>query len=162
MSKYKPEEMMPVFRHFWQARNEALELGFTDNGGAIHSAERIAEMMARHHVYGGRFGAGYKLAEDAHCSVAARDARQAAIEAGTPRKDLLKTVEIEHVLPVRAMTREIGALVDAGATDAEVLDWLSTNFRMVLLTPDERKAVDARNRSEICPDRLAGIDLHSI
>lgn len=43
--KYRPENLLPAMRLFVRARDEALELGFTDNGGAIHSVERIVDIL---------------------------------------------------------------------------------------------------------------------
>jgi hypothetical protein len=39
--KYNTENLLPALRLFIEARNKSLEGGFTDNGGAIHSVERL-------------------------------------------------------------------------------------------------------------------------
>lgn len=68
-------------------------------------------------------------------------------------------VEVEHILPQRAMTLHLGSMVDAGASDDEILAWLADNYRLVLLTPDERRQVESVTRSRICAERLAGIKM---
>jgi len=37
--KYEPLQLIEMFRMAAALRNEMLSVGFTDNGGAIHSAE---------------------------------------------------------------------------------------------------------------------------
>jgi len=39
--KYYSGNLIPMFRKAAALRNEMIAAGFTDNGGAIHSAERI-------------------------------------------------------------------------------------------------------------------------
>jgi hypothetical protein len=43
--KYLPEILIAMFRKAAALRNEMLAAGFTDNGGAIHSAERILNIL---------------------------------------------------------------------------------------------------------------------
>jgi hypothetical protein len=43
--KYEPELFIRMFRKATKFRNELLRAGFTDNGGAIHSAERIMHIL---------------------------------------------------------------------------------------------------------------------
>ena len=45
MSKYSPENLIPMFRKAASLRNEMKDSGFTDNGGGIHSAERILDIL---------------------------------------------------------------------------------------------------------------------
>ena len=45
MGKYRAENLIPALRLFIEARNKAIEMGFTDNGGAIHSVERIVDIL---------------------------------------------------------------------------------------------------------------------
>lgn len=159
MGKYDPRSMMPIFRLFWHARNEARAMGLTDNGGAIHSATRIADVIASNHVYPNqpRFGQSLKLSAKAEISAAAYDLRERALAEGLAPAKVAAQIEVEHFLPQRAMTIHIGQMVDAGATDEEILDWLTDNYRLVLLTREERRLVDSRNRSKLCSERLAGI-----
>ncbi len=153
---------MAPFRLFWAARNEAVAQGLTDNGGAIHSCTRIADIIASQHVYAAQptFGTALKGYEHhPHISEAAYAARAAAQAAGLPPAKVAAMVEVEHILPQRAMTLHLGSMVDAGASDDEILAWLADNYRLVLLTPDERRQVDSVNRSRICAERLAGIKM---
>ena len=48
---YHVGNLIPALRLFIEARNEALKLGFTDNGGAIHSVERILDILSQRIVY---------------------------------------------------------------------------------------------------------------
>src|SRR3954463_10815932 len=94
-SKYSAETLIPMFRKAAALRDEMIAAGFTDNGGAIHSASRILDILGlrlnypnlshinslRHHA-------------NAECSPAALK----AIASGD-------RVFIEHVSPLRALTR---------------------------------------------------------
>lgn len=148
MSKYNSDNLIPAMRLFVKARRAALESGFTDNGGAIHSVERIANILGTRIVYPGMGHINsYKNYSEAEFSRAAWDAYQRG-----------EKVQIEHVAPVRAWSREICDMIEDGATDAEVEQYVADSYRLVLLTPEERQAVDRRNRSKMCPERLAGIE----
>ena len=145
--------MMPALRHFIQSRVIALSDGLiTDNGGAIHSIERILDILSVRVCYPhvSHYN-NLKTCPDAHRSKAAHEARL-----------LGEKVELEHVLPKRAYARTICGMVEKGSTDSEVLDFIRVNFRLVLLTPDERRSLDRVNRSEMSPNRLdqAGIIMH--
>ena len=48
-SKYNVENLLAALRLFIKARNKAIKSGFTDNGGAIHSVERILDILAPAH-----------------------------------------------------------------------------------------------------------------
>ena len=152
-SKYSASNMMPALRHFIQSRAIALSDGLiTDNGGAIHSIERILDILSVRVCYPhvSHYNS-LKTCPDAHRSKAAHEARLQG-----------ERVELEHVLPKRAYARTICGMVEQGATDAEVLDFIRDNFRLVLLTPDERRSLDRVNRSKMSPNRLdqAGIIMH--
>jgi hypothetical protein len=41
LGKYQPEVLIAMFRLAAKLRNDMIKVEFTDNGGAIHSAERI-------------------------------------------------------------------------------------------------------------------------
>jgi hypothetical protein len=43
--KYDAANLIPMFRLAARLRNEMKNAGFTDNGGAIHSAERILNIL---------------------------------------------------------------------------------------------------------------------
>jgi len=52
-SKYSPENLIRMFRKAAFLRNEMIDFGFTDNGGAIHSAERILDLLGLRLNYSG-------------------------------------------------------------------------------------------------------------
>ena len=144
--------MLPVLRHFVRARDEAIELGFTDNGGAIHSVKRILDILSTRICYPqvSHYNS-LKKHPNAHRSTAANNARNSG-----------ERVEIEHVLPQTAYTQIICAMVADGASDDELIAYIRENFRLVLLTPGERKSLDQINRSKVSKTRLAdaGITMH--
>ena len=149
--KYVPETLVPMFRKAARLRNEMLESGFTDNGGAIHSAERILDILGQRLNYPGLTHIN-NLSEypDAEFSVAA----QAAYEQG-------ERVFIEHVSPMRDLTRQAIGVLDEGATDEEFTDYVIKHYRLVLLSGEETQHLNRINRSRMRPDRLAevGIEL---
>ena len=149
--KYNLETLVPMFRKAAIFRNEMLEAGFTDNGGAIHSAERILEILGQRLKYPGLTHIN-NLREypDAEFSVTA----WAAHERG-------EQVFIEHVSPTRDFTRHAIRLLDEGASDEEFTAYVVKHYRLVLLTKEERQRLDRINRSRMTPDRLgkAGIQV---
>ncbi len=152
--KYHTGNLLPALRLFIAARDKALEAGFTDNGGAIHSVERILDILSVHVRYP-HLSHGNKLKVDpaAEISVQAHKARERG-----------ETLRIEHVLPQRAYARKvIDLVVSDGATDEEVLRFIKENYRLVLLTEEETTKINQQNRSSITEDRIAdaGIGLHS-
>jgi hypothetical protein len=151
MGKYNPANLLPALRLFIEARNNALKTGFTDNGGAIHSVERIVDMLSVRLCYPHLSHINnLKNDPNAEISLKAHEAR----DRGEP-------LRIEHVLPQRAYAQEIIRIVDEGGTDAEVMDYIQKNYRLVLLTEEETKLLNRRNRSKITADRIAdaGIQL---
>jgi|LauGreDrversion4_2_1035121.scaffolds.fasta_scaffold611662_1 hypothetical protein len=145
--------MLPALRHFIEARAKALSHGYiTENGGAIHSVERILNILSLRLCYPHiSHQNSLKTCPNTHLSVAAHAARLAG-----PK------VEIEHVLPQRSFTNLVCDMVEQGATDADVVDYIKDNFRLVLFTPEERRLLDRVNRSRIVEDSLkgAGIELY--
>lgn len=150
-SKYSPEILIRMFRKAAFLRNEVIEFGFTDNGGAIHSAERILELLGLSLNY---FGLGHinKLRNypGAEFSAAALEAHERG-----------ETVKIEHVAPRRALTRGAIREIDKGASDQEFTDYVRKHFRLVLLTVEETQRLNRINRSKMTQDRLgsAGISV---
>jgi len=143
--KYTPQSLLPPLRLFARARNEALAAGFTDNGGAIHSVERIVDILGLrlcyphlHHINSIKRDLGAEISEEAD---AARLAGQ--------------KVDIEHVMPQRAFAQAVIAEIDRSATDAELIAFVRSAYRLVLLTPEETKRVNHVNRSRMTPDRIA-------
>lgn len=72
----------------------------------------------------------------------------AARERGEP-------VQTEHVMPQRAFAVEVCKLIEGGASDRKVIANIRANFRLVTLTPEERRKVDRLNRIHITKDRIA-------
>jgi hypothetical protein len=80
---------------------------------------------------------------DAECSEGAYEARQRG-----------EKILIEHVMPQRAFAQEIIKLVDGGASNEEILIYITKHYRLVLLTQEETSRLNRQNRSKITPDRL--------
>jgi len=150
--KYNKSNLLPALRLFAEARNKALESGFTDNGGAIHSVERIVDMLSVSikYPYLSHIN-NYKKHPESEASVNAQVARQK----GEP-------VKIEHVMPQRAFARKIIELIDKGLSDDAIVEFISDNYRLVLLTDEETKIINKLNRSKITKDRIAdaGIEIY--
>ena len=152
--KYSPPTLLPPLRLFIDARNKAIEAGFTDNGGAIHSVERILDILCQRVKYPHlRHINSLKKYPEAECSI---DAHQARLRG--------ESVLIEHVMPQRAFAQEVIRLVSNGGTDDEIISFIQKNYRLVLLSPQETMALNRLNRSRITPDRLtdAGIMIFQV
>ena len=149
--KYSPSTLLPALRLFIDARNAAVKLGFTDNGGAIHSVERIFDILCQRVKYPHlRHINNLKQDPTAERSVGAH---QALLNG--------EAVLIEHVMPKREFAREVIEMVKRGATDGEILQYIRGRYRLVLLSKEETTALNRLNRSRITPDRIAdaGIEL---
>src|SRR5258707_8095535 len=108
--KYHSGNLMPMFRRAAKLRNEMREAGFTDNGGAIHSAERILNLLGLRLNYPElSHGNNLRVYPGAEFSIKAL----AAHKAGTK-------VLIEHVSPIRDFTRKAIEKIDGGATDQQL------------------------------------------
>ena len=72
-------------------------------------------------------------------------------------------VFIEHVKPRRAFAVAVIDIIDKGATDTEIVEYIRNNFQLVLLNREESRSLDRHNRTRISPDRLAeaGITLYA-
>ena len=151
-TKYTPEILLPALRLFIKARNLANDVGVADNGGAIHSVERILDVLSVRLKYGLSHVNQLKVAANAECSTGAHLARQRG-----------EKVFIEHVLPQRAFARTIISLIDNGASDADVIDYIQSHYPLVLLSTQETTQLNRQNRSLISPHRLedAGIVIQS-
>lgn len=147
--KYTPAMLLPALRLFIDARNSAIAAGFTDNGGAIHSVERILDILCQRIKYPYlRHIKSLKKDLRAECSVEAHHARERG-----------EKVLVEHVMPQRAFAQEVIRLVTSHITDEGIISFIQENYRLVLLTPQETTALNRVNRSRITPNRLteAGI-----
>jgi hypothetical protein len=128
-------------------RNEMLAMDFTDNGGAIHSAERILDILGLclnyptlTHRNALKTFTGAERSQDA----------DRALKRGKP-------VHIEHLYPHRALT--IAAIEKLGSNrkgaEERLIAFVKRSYRLVLLTAEERARLDRINRSAVHPDRLA-------
>jgi len=151
--KYTVENLLPALRLAVKHRQQMLR-HISDNTGAIHSVARILEFMCIRICFPemGHLGQ-YSRRAQAEISVAA----YAAQKRGEP-------VHTEHVMPQRAFAKAICELIEDGVSDAMVIHHIRTNFRLVTLTPEERRKLDALNRTEITEDRIAdaGIKLRRV
>jgi hypothetical protein len=149
--KYHSDNLIPMFRKAATLRNEMIAAGFTDNGGAIHSAERVLNLLAQRIKYPGLGHINdFRKFEGAEFSVEALTAYKKGGQ-----------VLIEHVSPIRAFTRRAIELVGRHATDDELIAFIKSHYQLVLLTPEETRRLNKQNRSKMAVDRLkdAGIQL---
>lgn len=141
-----------MFRLAAELRARMLAGGFTDNGGAIHSAERILNILGLRLCYPGlshinnlRILPNAPFSEDA----------LVAYQAG-------QKVLIEHVNPHRALTRLAIAQIEAGLSDSEFLEFVRNHFQLALLTEVETIRLNKLNRSMIATDRLASAGIRIV
>jgi len=150
--KYEPLKLVEMFRLAAALRAQMIAGGFTDNGGAIHSAERILNILGLRLCYPGLSHINnLRQLPDAPFSEEALIAHKAG-----------QRVLIEHVNPHRALTRSAIAEIEAGATDSQFLEFVRTHFRLALLTEGETTRLNRLNRSKIDADRLAGAGIRLI
>jgi hypothetical protein len=149
--KYEPVKLVAMFRLAAALRKQMLGVGFTDNGGAIHSAERILNILGLRLCYPELTHINnLRSHPDAPFSQEALVAHRAG-----------EKVLIEHVSPHRALTRLAIEQVEAGASDEAFTSFVKANFQLALLTEAETIRLNKLNRSKITSDRLtsAGIAL---
>jgi hypothetical protein len=151
--KYSPDLLIAMFRRAAALRNEMLEAGFTDNGGAIHSAERILNIL----------GLCLNYPELSHINNLRRSQNAIfSIEALELHKGGNKVL-IEHVSPIRHFTQMAIDRIGQQVSDAEFKAFVREHYKFVLLSPAETLRLNKINRSKLTPDRLreAGIELAS-
>lgn len=135
-------------------RNEMLTAGFTDNGGAIHSAERIINILGQRLKYPPlTHGNNYKDLPDAEFS---NEALKKYLNG--------EKVYIEHVSPVRDFTKKAIDEIESAKNNNEnveqaIKEFILKYYRLVMLTAEETKELNKRNRTEMREDRLDGIDI---
>lgn len=148
-SKYSARNLVPMFRKAAALRNEMCAAGFTDNGGAIHSAERILDLLGQRVKYPGLGHINnlrlYRAAEFSSEALRAHKKRQMVL--------------IEHVAPIRELTRAAIGIVDGSASDKELLAFVKKHYRLVLLTAEQAKRLNKQNRSKMVVDRLAQVGI---
>ena len=138
-----------MFRKAASLRNEMIASGFTDNGGAIHCAERILDILGLRLNYPGLSHINnLRNYPGAEFSPAALEAHECG-----------KKVVIEHVSPSRALTRRAIEEINNGASDQEFTDYVRQHFRLVLLTAEETQHLNRINRSKMTHDRLASASI---
>lgn len=76
-------------------------------------------------------------------------------------------VQIEHIAPLRELTRQAIETInglDDKAAHARLVDFVKRHYRLVLPTPQEMLLLNRLNRSKMCSDRLgsAGIKLRAL
>lgn len=143
--KYDPFELIGMFRLAAALRMQMLAGGFTDNGGAIHSAERILNILGLRLCYPKLSHINnLRRLPDAPFSEEALLAHRSG-----------QRVLIEHINPHRALTRLAIERIEAGATDSEFAEFVRIHFRLALLTEDETIRLNRINRSRIDVNRLA-------
>lgn len=149
--KYDPDTLIAMFRLAAALRKQMLDFGFTDNGGAIHSAERILNILGLRlcypdltHINNLRDHPEAPFSEAAHI----------AYQKG-------EKVLIEHVSPHRALTRHAIEQIEADVSDSDFKKFVKKHFQLALLTEAETVHLNSLNRSRLEPDRLrkAGIQL---
>ena len=149
--KYQPDLLIAMFRKAAVLRNEMLAAGFTDNGGAIHSAERILNIL----------GLQLNYPDLSHISKL-RHSRHARFSVEASKLDASGgRVLIEHVSPIRHLTQMAIEQLDREVSDAEFKDFVRRHFELVLLSPEETLRLNKHNRSKMHPERLkqVGIEL---
>lgn len=142
--KYEPQHLIAMFRLAAGLRKQMREVGFTDNGGAIHSAERILNILGLRLCYPGLNHIN-NLRNHPE-ALFSPDALAAHRTGGQ--------VLIEHISPHRALTRLSIEKTEAGASDDEFADFVKAHFKLALLTPAETTRLNKINRSRIAHDRL--------
>jgi hypothetical protein len=140
-----------MFRLAAKLRDRMLRAGFTDNGGAIHSAERILNML----------GCCLNYPRVSHISKLRHYDKTVFSEKASAAHRRGKPVLIEHVSPVRDLTRRAIDKINNGASDAELERFVRKYYRLVLLTPKEATRLNRLNRTKMRQRRLeeAGITL---
>jgi len=147
--KIPTETFIDMFRMAARHHGEMMEAKYNENMGAIHSAERILNILGQRLVYPAlSHGNNLRRCDWADRSIGA----QAAISNGS-------AVKIEHVSPIRDFTRQAISLIKNGASDDDLKAYVKEHYQLVLLTPDEALRLNKINRSKMTPNRLADADI---
>lgn len=120
-----------------------IDAGFTDNGGAIHSAERILDILGLRLNYPGTSHIN-KISKSEH-AVFSIEARKLSNKG--------EKILIEHVAPQRALT-QLAIKKIKTLNDAEFKKFIKQTYKLVLLSPEETKRLNALNRTRIAVKRL--------
>ena len=157
MNKHRPEILIPMLRKAAILRRQMNKAGLSDNRGAIHCAERIINILGLELKY-----PGLRHINNLRNYWRAYASDEAYRRLKTKKKNM--RVEVEHVAPLRDLTRKIMEQIESGATNGEIEAFVRRHYKLVLLSKKERRALDTKNRSTMHPRRLslAGIKLRSI
>lgn len=138
-----------MFRKAASLRNEMLEAGFTDNGGAIHSAERILNILGLSLNYP---GLGH-INNLRHSATAVFSIEALELHKGGHK------VFIEHVAPLRNLTQKAIEVIGQKVSDAQFKAFVQEHYRLVLLSPAETQRLNRLNRTKMHPERLKQADI---
>ena len=151
--KYNDENLVAMFRLAADLRRQMLLAGFTDNGGAIHSAERILHLLGQRLCF----------PELAHLNNLRKLSNAPFSEAALLAHQKGEQVFIEHVNPHRALTRLAIEWIESGTNDEDFRSLVKQHYQLALLTHEETVRLNRMNRTKLEADRLgrAGIKLAS-
>ncbi|MGA7748535.1 MAG: hypothetical protein WCA63_00140 [Gallionella sp.] len=145
--------LIDALRSFDEWRQRVLSKELTDNLGAIHSGERIAEMLSLKIAYPGLTHIN-NLRHHKELAWFSKKAKAA--------NNKETAVEIEHVYPKRAYTIALLRKLSKTEDTVKIEQWIKKNFKLVLLTRSERANLDKINRTkkrDKADFEAAGIDL---
>ncbi len=149
IKKYPPKLLIDMFRKAAVFRNDMLKEGFTDNGGAIHSAERILNILGLTLKYPGLTHINNLRHFD---NVEFSDAAWKLHKNG-------EKVLIEHVAPIRHFTQIAIDKIDKKISDAQFKAFVKRYYRLVLLSPEETSWLNSNNRSTVSLTRLTDVGI---
>jgi hypothetical protein len=132
LRKYHSGNLIPMFRLAATLCKQMRAAGFTDNGGAIHSAERILNLLGLYLVYPDLSHINnLRHYEKAEFSGEAR----VAYEKGNK-------VLIEHVSPIRDFTRKAIEEIDRGINDADFATFVKKHYKLVLSPIEQTESLE--------------------
>jgi hypothetical protein len=152
--KYSENNLIPMFIKAAEFRNEMIAAGFTDNGGSIHSAERIINLLGQRLKYPTLgHGNNYKDLPDAEFS-----------EEALKKFNNGEKVYVEHVAPIRDFTKLAIKVIDEakesdGNVEEELKNFILDNYRLVMLTAEETTKLNRNNRIKVDKNRLDGLTI---
>jgi len=144
MQKYQPDILIAMFRMAATLRNEMLAAGFADNGGAIHSAERILNIL----------GMALNYPELTHINNLRHSKRATFSMEALELHKKGDRVLIEHVSPLRDLTRKAIEKINPQVSEAQFKVFIRKRFKLVLLSPAETQRLNRLNRTKMHPHRL--------
>lgn len=146
--KYQADQLIAMFRKAAALRNEMIKAGFTDNGGAIHSAERILNIL----------GLCLNYPDLSHINNLRHSERADFSKEAWKLHQAGEKVLIEHVSPIRDLTRR-AIEISRGTDDKSFRAFVQEHYKLVLLSPAETQRLNRKNRSRMSPDRLSEVGI---